>query len=96
MIKPSTIYNKIERLRRAICAEGNPKIILAWEDVDPKSEKGYSTAKLYNLTNNLRRLIRSEGIPETQKAWDEVEPYVDAFFKSGDPYDTSRTNVPNG
>lgn len=35
MIKAVTIYNKIGRLRRAIMAEGTPKIQEAWSNLEP-------------------------------------------------------------
>lgn len=35
MIKAVTIYNKIERLRRAIRREGTPAIQDAWEEIEP-------------------------------------------------------------
>jgi len=35
MIKAITIYNKIGRLRKAIMAEGTPKIQDAWMDLEP-------------------------------------------------------------
>lgn len=82
MIKPATIFNKIERLRRAICAEGNDKIMAAWLEVEPKTSKGYSTVKLYNSTNTLRKLIRSEGSPTLQDVWDAVEPYISELYKN--------------
>ncbi|UOF80354.1 hypothetical protein [Caudoviricetes sp.] len=34
-IKAVTIYNKINRLRRAIRAEGSPKVQEAWDDIEP-------------------------------------------------------------
>jgi hypothetical protein len=35
MIKAITIYNKIGRLRKAIMAEGTPKIQDAWSELEP-------------------------------------------------------------
>lgn len=35
MIKAVTIYNKINRLRRAIREEGNPRVQAAWDDIEP-------------------------------------------------------------
>lgn len=35
MIKAVTIYNKIERLRRAIRREGTPAIQDAWDEIEP-------------------------------------------------------------
>ncbi len=35
MIKAVTIYNKINRLRRAIQEEGSPKVQAAWDDIEP-------------------------------------------------------------
>ena len=35
MIKAVTIYNKIGRLRKAIAAEGTPKIQEAWDALEP-------------------------------------------------------------
>lgn len=35
MIKPVTIINKIERLRRAIRAEGTPTIQAQWDALEP-------------------------------------------------------------
>lgn len=35
MIKAVTIYNKINRLRRAIREEGSPRVQAAWEEIEP-------------------------------------------------------------
>jgi hypothetical protein len=35
MIKAITIYNKINRLRRAIREEGSPRVQAAWEEIEP-------------------------------------------------------------
>jgi hypothetical protein len=35
MIKAVAVYNKINRLRRAIRAEGNPTVQSAWDDLEP-------------------------------------------------------------
>ena len=35
MIKAITIYNKINRLRRAIREEGSPKVQAAWDEIEP-------------------------------------------------------------
>lgn len=35
MIKAVTIYNKINRLRRAIQEEGSPKVQAAWDEIEP-------------------------------------------------------------
>lgn len=35
MIKAVTIYNKIERLRRAIRREGTPAIQETWDEIEP-------------------------------------------------------------
>lgn len=35
MIKAVTIYNKIERLRRAIRREGTPTVQEAWDQLEP-------------------------------------------------------------
>ena len=34
-IKAVTIYNKINRLRRAIQEEGSPKVQAAWDAIEP-------------------------------------------------------------
>ena len=35
MIKAVTIYNKINRLRKAIREEGNVRVQAAWEEIEP-------------------------------------------------------------
>lgn len=35
MIKAVTIYNKINRLRRAIREEGNARVQAAWDEIEP-------------------------------------------------------------
>ena len=43
MIKAVTIYNKINRLRKAIREEGSPKVQAAWDEVEPHVSVFFAT-----------------------------------------------------
>lgn len=46
MIKAVTIYNKINRLRRAIREEGSPKVQAAWDEMEPHVSAFFNTSSV--------------------------------------------------
>lgn len=46
MIKAVTIYNKINRLRRAIREEGSPKVQAAWDEMEPHVAAFFNTTSV--------------------------------------------------
>lgn len=66
MIKPSTVYRKIETLRRIIRAEGTPAIQDAWDQIEPHT----STF----MNNGIRYETRRENDEDSQGSGDVGQP----------------------
>ena len=96
MIKTVTIYNKIERLRKAIRREGTPAVQQRWNDLDGFQSITAKAFVIYNKIEQLRKAIRREGTPDIQRHWDDLEPHVSIFISAGGLCGTAREDAKDG